>query len=290
MKYLDSQYLFSLQMIFTGYYEAGTEWCYQNVVSPFTRIFLVDEGEAYVYMDKKEYRLRKGDLFIVPKNTFHTYRCNDYMNHYYICFFDQFIGGNSVFDYIGFNYQIKARKLDFYLMKRYLQLNPNYQILVPDPQIYDNKPSLLELNRERPLNELCSDIESNGILLQLFSRFIHVYAYSSCDKQRSFRGMNTVLNYVDNHLGDTIYVKDLSDIMCVTPDYFTRVFKKINGMSPARYIQLKRIERAQTLICHSDLSLKEIAEEVGIHNQSQFSKLFHKFTGVSPQKYKELKI
>lgn len=58
-------------------------------------------------------------------------------------------------------------------------------------------------------------------------------------------------------------------------------------MSPIQYIQAKRIERAQTLLLASRLSIKEIAETVGIPNLSQFSKLFTKETGHSPREYRD---
>lgn len=80
-------------------------------------------------------------------------------------------------------------------------------------------------------------------------------------------------------------MKDLADIMCMSVDHFTRIFKLVNGMTPNQYIQLKRIERAQTLMLLSDMSVKEIAEEVGVPNLSQFSKLFRKHLGVSPREY-----
>lgn len=76
-------------MIYAGYYEVGKEWCYRNVLSPFSRLYLIDKGEAWVYMNKKKYKLEAGDLFIIPKFTYHTYECEDYMSHFYICFLDQ---------------------------------------------------------------------------------------------------------------------------------------------------------------------------------------------------------
>ena len=75
-------------------------------------------------------------------------------------------------------------------------------------------------------------------------------------------------------------------MICLSSDHFTRVFKQVSGMSPNQYVQAKRIERAQTLLLASRLSIKEIAETVGIPNLSQFSKLFIKHTGYTPREYK----
>ena len=99
--------------------------------------------------------------------------------------------------------------------------------------------------------------------------------------------MIKVFNYINNNLSKNIHVAELSEIMCMTPDHFTRIFKNLNGMTPNQYLQFKRIERAQTLMLSSSMNIKEIAEEIGIPNLSQFSKLFHKQTGMSPTLYQQ---
>lgn len=282
MKYADYKNTLNLQMIYAGYSRVDTEWCYKNVVSPFTRLFLINEGSASVYMNQKEYKLKEGDMFIIPKYTFHEYECRESMGHYYICFIDQLIGGRNLFEYANIDYCPKASELDEYLMKRYLELNPGCRLTDPDPLIYDNRPELFTINREKPTGEFNKDIESSGILLMLFSRFLR-------EGTRPFSNLShrmiQVLNYIHNHLENRITVAELADIMCVTPDHFSRIFKQVNGMTPNRYIQRKRVERAQTLMFSSNLDLAGIACKVGIPNQSQFSKLFHRHTGISPRLY-----
>lgn len=42
----------------------------------FSRMYLMDEGKAVVYMNKKKYEVSAGELFIFPKFTFHSYECD----------------------------------------------------------------------------------------------------------------------------------------------------------------------------------------------------------------------
>ena len=269
-------------MIYAGYSKVGTEWCYKNVVSPFTRLYLINEGHASVYMNQKEYELKEGDMFIIPKYTFHEYECRESMGHYYICFIDQLIGGRNPFEYANIDYCPKASEFDRYLMKRFIELNPGCALSDSNPLYYDNRPELFTINREKPIGEFNKDIESSGILLMLFSRFLR-------EGTRPFSNLShrmiQVLNYINNHLEQRITVPQLAGIMCVTPDHFTRIFRQVNGMTPNRYIQRKRVERAQTLMFSSNMDLAEIACKVGIPNQSQFSRLFHRHTGISPRLY-----
>lgn len=285
MKYANYKNTLSLHMIYTGHSLVKKEWCYKNIISPFTRLYLIDKGSASVYMNQKKYELNEGDMFIIPKFTFHTYECMDSMSHYYICFLDELIGGKNIFEYADITYKIKSTALEHFLMKRYLELNPNCNIVDPDPKNYDNNSELFTINRENANMDFKKDIESNGILLQLFSKFINNNKSNTFIKSNSYKRMISVFNYINNNLNKNIHITELSEIMCLSPDHFTRVFKNINGLTPNQYLQLKRIERAQTLMISSTMSIKEIAEEIGIPNLSQFSKLFHKFTGMSPSTY-----
>lgn len=287
MKILNEKNTLSLQMLYAGYHMAGKEWCYKNVISPFSRMYLIDEGEAAVYMNKKKYYISAGELFIIPKFTFHMYECDNFMNHYYICFFDQLIGGQSLFDNTQIHYQLPANEMDRMLMLRFIELNPNCAIQNPDPKTYDNIPDIYTINQNKVNYNLSQEIESNGILLQLFSRFLGNTQLLESKSRNQYERLTDIFSYIDNHLYQNIHVSDLAKQMCLSSDHFTRIFKQVSGMSPIQYIQAKRIERAQTLLLASRLSIKEIAETVGIPNLSQFSKLFTKETGHSPREYRD---
>ncbi|WP_233519881.1 MULTISPECIES: AraC family transcriptional regulator [Bacteroides] len=287
MKILNEKNTLSLQMLYAGYHMAGKEWCYKNVISPFSRMYLIDEGEAAVYMNKKKYYISAGELFIIPKFTFHMYECDNFMNHYYICFFDQLIGGQSLFDNTQIHYQLPANEMDRMLMLRFIELNPNCAIQNPDPKTYDNIPDIYTINQNKVNYNLSQEIESNGILLQLFSRFLGNTQLLESKSRNQYERLTDIFSYIDNHLYQNIHVSDLAEQMCLSSDHFTRIFKQVSGMSPIQYIQAKRIERAQTLLLASRLSIKEIAETVGIPNLSQFSKLFTKETGHSPREYRD---
>lgn len=287
MKIFNSKNSLSLQMIYTGYHRAGKEWCYTNVISPFSRLYLIDEGEAAVYMNKKKYILSEGELFIIPKFTFHNYECKEFMNHYYICFFDELIGGGSLFDSTIIRFQPEASPLDRLLFDRYLELNPNCSIWNANPKSYDNKDNLYTVNQSKTDYKLTTEIESNGILLQLFSRFLTEECIYEAKSRNQHERLTLVLNYIDNHLQQQILLNQLAELMCISTDHFSRIFRRVIGMGPSQYIQIKRVERAQTLLLTSQLSIKEIAETVGIPNLSQFSKLFSKETKHSPREYRQ---
>jgi len=64
------------------------------------------------------------------------------------------------------------------------------------------------------------------------------------------------------------------------------IFKSDVGMPPIRYLRLLRMERAKNLLESSFLSVKEIAYQVGLNDESHFVRDFKSTYGYSPALYR----
>jgi AraC-like DNA-binding protein len=64
------------------------------------------------------------------------------------------------------------------------------------------------------------------------------------------------------------------------------IFKSEVGMPPIRYLRLLRMERAKGLLESSFLSVKEIAFQVGLNDESHFVRDFKSTYGYSPALYR----
>jgi transcriptional regulator GlxA family with amidase domain len=58
-------------------------------------------------------------------------------------------------------------------------------------------------------------------------------------------------------------------------------------MSPQAYLQSLRIAAAKDLLRHSNLSVGDIAWQLGLQDVSYFSQLFRRHSGISPLRYRE---
>jgi AraC-like DNA-binding protein len=64
------------------------------------------------------------------------------------------------------------------------------------------------------------------------------------------------------------------------------LFRKATGTGPARYVRTRRFEVAKRLLLTTYLTVKEIAEKVGIHDDSHFVRDFERIYGMSPRRFR----
>lgn len=84
---------------------------------------------------------------------------------------------------------------------------------------------------------------------------------------------------------DTIRIGELAETMDLSRTEFSRVFRRVEGVSPREYKRERRIERAKELL-RSNRSLSEIAFALGFADQSHFTRVFKQHTGTTPAEYR----
>jgi two-component system response regulator YesN len=94
--------------------------------------------------------------------------------------------------------------------------------------------------------------------------------------------------FVQEHYADPdLTLEQAAERLQVSPVYFGRVFKQELGISFGHYVTQTRIKRAMQLLAATELSILEIAEQVGYHSQHYFSTSFRKMLGMSPVQYRK---
>ena len=82
-------------------------------------------------------------------------------------------------------------------------------------------------------------------------------------------------------------VKSYADELCVSPKYLTSVCRKHSDNTASELIATAVISRIKQLLLYSDMSIKEIATEMGFDNLSFFGKYVRKHLGLSPNNYRK---
>lgn len=91
---------------------------------------------------------------------------------------------------------------------------------------------------------------------------------------------------VENYMKD-ISLKDLADLVCMSPDSFSRFFHNKTGRTPSRYIIDYRLGVAARLLLKTKLSVAEIGYSCGFNTLSHFNRLFRDSKGCTPSEFRE---
>ncbi len=93
--------------------------------------------------------------------------------------------------------------------------------------------------------------------------------------------------WLREHLGQPLTMRDLATHLDVTPRTLNRRFRQATGMSPQSYLQGQRVNHARELLKQSNLGVAEVAWQLGLQDASYFSQLFRRHCGMSPLRYRE---
>lgn len=81
-------------------------------------------------------------------------------------------------------------------------------------------------------------------------------------------------------------VQFLSDKLNISPSYLSDMLRSLTGQNAQQHIHSKLIENAKVKLSASDLSISEIAYQMGFEHPQSFSRLFKSKTNLSPQEFR----
>ena len=98
----------------------------------------------------------------------------------------------------------------------------------------------------------------------------------------------SAIEIMENNLSNTLSLKEISEIVDISPRQLNRLFKKNLNKTTMDVYRKLRLELAQKLLKQSQFSITEIAFSCGFSSSSQFSQSFKEKFGVMPSQYKNL--
>lgn len=99
--------------------------------------------------------------------------------------------------------------------------------------------------------------------------------------------VHVAIDYIKEHYAENITLKTLSEIVYVTPNYLSKVFKEETGENLIEYLNKFRIKKSKELLKDVRYKTYEIAEKVGYSDYKSFSYNFKKYTGQSPRAFRK---
>lgn len=99
--------------------------------------------------------------------------------------------------------------------------------------------------------------------------------------------MKKALRYIDAHLSDDLRLEDVASHVYLSPYYFSKLFKKYQGIGFNAWVNQQRMASARELLCHSDWSIASIARNLGFSQTSYFCKVFRQTYQITPQAFRQ---
>ena len=136
-----------------------------------------------------------------------------------------------------------------------------------------------------------SDLGLDEIGQAFASRFVEVVSGRSqrpvpaAAKDRR-RAVETAL-WIDAHSHQQIDLEDAADQADISPFHFLRLFSNVLGVTPHQYLVRSRLRHAARLLADHDISVTDVAYDVGFGDLSNFVRTFHRAAGVSPRRFRE---
>ncbi len=99
--------------------------------------------------------------------------------------------------------------------------------------------------------------------------------------------LDAVPSYIAEHLDADLRVGALASRFAMSPRNFARVFTATFGVSPAKYVERARVERARVLLEDLSRSVDDVATEVGFAHAERMRRSFQRHLHVAPRDYRD---
>ena len=136
-----------------------------------------------------------------------------------------------------------------------------------------------------PLPEHFNELIYTGELIQLFGQ-LHEKITHSNSSAKEFERIKKAIRYINENLCEKTTNSKLSELCCLSPSHFIKLFKSSTGMSPQAYRTALIIEKSKLFLSDTSLNIGEVSNLLGINDSLYFSRMFKKHTALSPTHYR----
>ncbi len=243
----------------SGYvYQATPDWHWVDDYAPFSKVYYIHHGEAWVIHDGRKVRLREGCMYLLPIGNQYEYGCD------------------GAFDHLYFHITITppGRADLFSQCSRVVELPIDRQ----------------ELDRLVALYRSQSSDGALSVTWRLYrdvAQFISAISPDSQPVVAYSEDIQRVLPLVRQNLTAKLTINQLAEALNVSPSGLTKRFRREVGIPLGTYIDTLLFQRAQQLLLSTTLSIREISDMLEFCDQFYFSRFFKQHYQEPPSQYRK---
>lgn len=241
---------------------------FPNHFHEFYVIGFIEGGKRHLWCKNKEYNLSAGDLILF----------NPRDNHYCAPIDEEPL------DYRAVNIQPD-------IMEQAVKEITGQQFL---PQFIQNVVYQSDIAQSvavlyHAILHQATKFEKEESLFFLLEQVLQEYAlpFEEKDIKKQSSQIQELCTYMEEHFSENITLDELVEMTPFGKSYLLRTFTKQLGVSPYRYLQAIRLEKAKKFL-EQGIPSVEAAAMAGFSDQSHFTHYFKDFIGLTPRQYQKI--
>lgn len=146
---------------------------------------------------------------------------------------------------------------------------------------------LLDSRRDgREVYYRAADAPQSRLLHEMIEQVMDVACPQWREEAEQVKIIREIHDHLTEHMEQRVTIEELSHRYLINPTTLKTVFKEVYGNSLAAHMKEHRMEKATALLRETDMSVAEIAGQVGYESQSKFTAAFKEQFGQLPTAYR----
>lgn len=266
---------YQLSLLSLGYFKTGEIRSITNNSLPCHRIIYVTVGPIRYTVYGSTFILERGDVLYTPPNTIYSAgNAQDHVHPEFLYLYFHVLPHHQEQPFIRMMetagkiriFHALRSPVEFYfhtLMEEYEKQRPGYYHKIHSYLML----LVMELLRQKGAPESTvpmAGTDSGATLI-----------------------LNKATSYIAANIHEPLRVSQVSHVCSVSESYLYKIFSAALGMSPKEYISGCKAEYAANLLKGKNMTVTQIARELGFSNPNHFSNAFYKIMGVRPSEYRK---
>lgn len=262
----------------------------ERVIFDYELLYIKD-GEVEITIEDRCYKGKQGDIFLFKPKISHSIRLTGDS-----CFrqphihFDLFYRPDSPQVKVSFKPQDKMSREELGQFREDAASGPLMslpeKIFVRNIRYFEEM--LFDIIKENKARSPYFELNMKGLFLRLWTYLLRENDFLSNPSVFSRLGeLENIKGYLNGNIDREVTLDELSRAFNISRFHLSRLFKRVYGVTPIRYNQMLRIEKARELIQYGNLSLTDISDALGFSSINAFSRAFRNMEGVPPSFYRK---
>lgn len=251
-----------------AYNLSGIVQKFPNHFHEYYVIGFIGGGKRHLWCKGKEYDTSAGDLILFnPRDNHYCAPVNGELLDYRAVNIKPEVMSRAVKEITGEAYMPYFTETVVYKSDIAQSVQDLYRAVLNDAPLLEKEENLFFL-LDQILREYASDFESADVL-------------------RPNRQIQSLCQYMEEHFAENVTLDELLSMTDFGKSYLLRSFTRQTGVSPYRYLQTIRLDKAKRFL-EEGIAPIDAAGMAGFSDQSHFTHFFKEFIGLTPKQYQRI--